>query len=280
MKFQVFVNPKRPKIPIEKIVQRVQGSGLTYSQSDADIVIVVGGDGTFGYYGRILDTPMLFVGVREPNILGSKAKLAQAIYNYDFEKVLHNISKGNYNILEKSMLSISVNGRPESEVLTDVYLERSRFAGCIRYIISISRFAGNRRDISSLPFKEYAIGNGIIVSTSFGSTVYFSYPNWFKSKKLKERQNNNTPLFSDNKLGLCHIIPNFLIREKDKEQNITRIAQYTIPISSKVKIKLIRDANCRLYGTTKDSNGIPIRIKDTITISQSENKAKIIKPMK
>ncbi len=61
---------------------RIQSAGLTYSQSEADIATVVGGDGTFGYYGRILAVPMLFVGVKESDdILGSKARLAESMFH-------------------------------------------------------------------------------------------------------------------------------------------------------------------------------------------------------
>lgn len=289
MKFQVFVNPKRPKIPVEKIVGRIQNAGLSYSRSDADIAIVVGGDGTFGYYGRTLDIPMLFVGVEESNVLGSKAMLARAMYNYDFEKTLHNINSGSYNVLEKSKICVNVNGEYQSDVLTDIYLERGEFSGCIRYVTFVSNIdnSSKRSNNSLLPFKEYAIGNGIIVSTSFGSTGYFSYPDWFSSKKkMKQREgrnsnknNYNNLRFSDKRIGLCHIIPTFLLREQYKKQNVTYKAQYTIPNSSKIRIKLIRNANCRLYGTSRDSRGIPISIKDKITICQSENKAKIVAPI-
>ena len=51
-------------------------ANIPYSEKDPDIGIVIGKDGTFGYYGRILRIPMLFVGINDPNILGNKAKLA------------------------------------------------------------------------------------------------------------------------------------------------------------------------------------------------------------
>ena len=51
-------------------------ANIPYSEKDPDIGIVIGKDGTFGYYGRILRIPMLFVGINDPNILGNKAKPA------------------------------------------------------------------------------------------------------------------------------------------------------------------------------------------------------------
>ncbi len=55
---------------------------MLYSPSAPDVAIVVGGDGTFGYYGRILTVPMLFVGVKESDILGKRARLAETMYDY------------------------------------------------------------------------------------------------------------------------------------------------------------------------------------------------------
>jgi len=55
----------------------------------------VGGDGTFGYYGRILAVSMLFVGVKENDMLGSKARLAEPTYDR-LDKTLQDINVGSY----------------------------------------------------------------------------------------------------------------------------------------------------------------------------------------
>ena len=65
MKFGIFVYPTSAKVSVEQVASRIQSAGLLYCQNEPDIAIVVGGDGTFGYYGRILEVPMLFVGVKE-----------------------------------------------------------------------------------------------------------------------------------------------------------------------------------------------------------------------
>jgi NAD+ kinase len=54
LKVGIFVHPKRPKIPVNKIVNVTQGNGISYSNKNPDVAVVVGGDGTFGYYGRTL----------------------------------------------------------------------------------------------------------------------------------------------------------------------------------------------------------------------------------
>ena len=48
----ILVNPKRPKIAKDKILKVIQSTGISYSTRDPDIAIIVGGDGTFHYYGR------------------------------------------------------------------------------------------------------------------------------------------------------------------------------------------------------------------------------------
>ncbi len=266
MKFGIFVHPKRPKVSVEQIAAQIQSAGLLYSPNEPDIAIVVGGDGTFGYYGRILAVPMLFVGVKESDILGSKARLAETMYDC-LDKALHDIDADRYWIIEKRMLSVNFGGQ-HSDVLTDVYLERGEFAGCIRYAIQVNNGHSS--------FNEYAIGNGVIVSISFGSGGYFSYPTRLKAKEWD--QNSTIMRFSDNMMGICHIIPMYLVREKrNGGRHLTNKIQYTVPIDCQIQIKLVRDANVRLYGITEDSRGKQALLDDKITISASKHIAKIIK---
>ena len=266
MKFGIFVHPKRPKASVEQVAGKLQSAGLLYSPSAPGVAIIVGGDGTFGYYGRILTVPMLFVGVKESDILGSRARLAETMYDC-LDKALHDIDTGKYWIIKKRMLSVNF-GDQNSDVLTDVYLERGEYAGCIRYTIEVNK--------GSSSFKEYSIGNGVIVSTSYGSGGYFSYPNRLKEKELG--LNSNFMRFSDNSLGICHIIPTYLIREKrNGNRRLTSKIRYTVPIDCQIQIKLVRDSNVRLYGTTDDSKGKQVTLNDNIKISVSKRIARIIK---
>ncbi|MFL6503249.1 MAG: hypothetical protein ACJ70W_06895 [Nitrososphaera sp.] len=169
--------------------------------------------------------------------------------------------------MSKRNISVSFGGQ-DSDVLTDVYLERGEFAGCIRYAIH----ASNGRS----SFNEYAIGNGVIVSTSYGSGGYFSYPDILKSKEW--HQNRAVGRFSDYRMGICHIIPTYLAREKNNnKRSLTNKIQYTVPIDCQIQIRLVRDAAVRLYGTTGDSKGKKIHLDDIISISSSKHIAKIIK---
>jgi hypothetical protein len=268
LKFGIFVHPKRPKVPAEKIIDHIKSAGISYSQKDPDVAVIVGGDGTFGYYGRTLSIPLLFVGVKQSGLIGSRATLAELTYN-DLVRALHDIENGRYSIMKKRMLSARLNSY-YVDVLTDVYLERGRYAGCLRYETKIKPSGHGKY----LPFSDYAIGNGVIISTSFGAGGYFSYPDrLLADKKLR------MPLadFADDRIGICHIIPTYLVRKRKDRAYESRKIRYTVPACSNIQIKLLRHAKARLYGTTLQSKGLPVRLGDSVTVTSSKLTAKIIK---
>lgn len=275
MKFKIFVHPLRPKVQAEKIQKILQSLDLQISEIDPDIALVIGGDGTFSHYGRKLSIPMLFIGVPTDEILGSKSRLAETSLQ-NLTKTLRNIAKGNYVISEKRMLDVRYGASPVISVLTDIYLERGLFAGCIRYSISItSKKIDKKNKNNSKPiFRDYVIGNGVIISTSFGSTGYYSYLDRIKNPKQKPSE-----LFDDNKLGLCHILPTFATRLMSDGVNYKKIIpiRYTVPVSSTIDITVIREANIRLYGTTIHSKGVKISWNNPITVTSSSKTAKIIR---
>jgi hypothetical protein len=275
LKFKIFVHPLRPKVQAEKIQKILHSLDLQISETDPDIALVIGGDGTFSHYGRKLSIPMLFIGVPTDEILGSKSRLAE-ISLQNLTKTLRSIAKGNYVVTEKRMLDVRYGASPVISVLTDIYLERGLFAGCIRYSISItSKKIDKKNKKNSKPiFRDYVIGNGVIISTSFGSTGYYSYLDRIKNPKQKPRE-----LFDDNKLGLCHILPTFATRLMSDGVNYKKIIpiRYTVPVSSTIDITVIREANIRLYGTTIHSKGVKISWNNPITVTSSSKTAKIIR---
>jgi len=264
LKFGVFVHPDRPKVPQEEITHKIEKAGFAFAENP-DVAIVVGGDGTFGYYGRILQIPMLFVGVKESTILGSRARLAEISYN-NLEKALADIEQERYSIIKRKMLSVNFLDQ-SCDVLIDTYLERGAFSGCIRYKVHVKdKDRGNE-------FCDYGIGNGVIVSTAFGSGGYFSYPDRIEHG----RWDGNLANFSDDRIGICHIVPAYLMRKKNAVMSLSHKVAYTIPHSAQIDIELVRNADVRLYGVAVHSTGVPISINDKITISQSAKNAKIIK---
>lgn len=273
MKFKIFVHPFRPKVQKEKIQEILRSLDFKISESDPDIALIIGEDGTFSYYGRKLTIPMLFIGVPNNEILGSKSRLAE-IHLQDLPKALRRIAKGNYAVVEKRMLDVTYGTLPVISILTDVYLERGLFAGCIRYSISISSDKNTYKKNKST-FTDYVIGNGVIISTSFGSSGYYSYLDRIKNPNQKP-----TELFDDNKLGICHILPTFAVRRIGDGANYKEIVpiRYTVPASSSstIEITVIREANIRLYGTTVHSKGVKITWNKPVTVTSSTKTAKIL----
>jgi len=276
----------------------IQSAGITYSNRNPDIAIVVGGDGTFGYYGKKLRIPMLFVGVNDKDIIGSKARLAEVLFE-DLPKALDDINNGNYTLDKRRMFSVSIKHKNNDnqngiegaiDILTDIYIERGIFSRCIRYALSVTIREANSEYHTMKKFAEYAIGNGIIISTSFGARGYYSYLDRITAgirNNNNNSNNNSIQTFPDNRLGICHIIPTFLVRKlslgKRKENKKKRTLvpssyiRYTVPYQSIIKISLTRNADVRLYGTTEHSRGLAITSNDEIIISPSRRTAKIIR---
>ena len=279
LKVGIFVHPKRPKIPKKDIADIVKSFDLKVSESpsSADIALVIGGDGTFSYYGRRLSIPLLFVGVFDPDTLGSKNNLSMISFENLFD-ALKRIKKGNYKIVNRKMISVRYDSFKPIDVLSDIYVERGIFAGCIRYTISVSKNAtidgiieeNNQKSV----FTDYVIGNGVIISTAFGSSGYYAYVDRIKNNTSQIK----SELFDDNRIGICHILPTFAVRKKAnlKKETFIRHIHYTIPFESLIKINVIRNANVRLYGATNGSKGIAVKTNTPIIVSPSKKIAKMI----
>lgn len=115
------------------------------------MAIVVGGDGTFGYYGKKLQIPVLFVGVNDNDVLGSKARLAELLFD-DLHKALSEIKKGNYRFEKRTMFCVCIRHKNNdnqngieraTDILTDMYIERGIFSRCIRYALSVTMRKAN-----------------------------------------------------------------------------------------------------------------------------------------
>jgi hypothetical protein len=292
LKFGIYVHSKRPKISLNEILKIVESAGLSYSRRDPDMAIVVGGDGTFGYYGKKLQIPLLFVGINDNDVLGSKARLGELLFE-DLPKALSDISNGNYRLEKRTMFSVCIKHKNNdnqkgieraTDILTDIYIERGIFSRCIRYALSVTLRKASSEYRTLKKFAEYAIGNGVIVSTSFGAHGYYSYLDRITPGRLNDNyKSNNSSQFSDNKLGVCHILPTFLARKMNlgnkKEGTVVRTSciRYTVPYQSIIKISLTRNADVRLYGTTENSRGLAITSNDEILIGPSRRTAKIIR---
>lgn len=271
MKYRIYVHRRRPKVTPKDIIKIFKDIGISPSSRDPDIAIIVGGDGTFGYFGRKLEIPMIFVGVMDPNPIGSRASLAEIF----LDQLHHGITKmeeGKYYIEKRALISVDCCGRCE-DVFTDVYLERGNFGGCLRYSVSVNTRKNKHNDFG---FTDYAIGNGVIICTATGSSGYYSYPQRIMSRAIPSHKSQ----FTNNKLGICHITPYSLSRVKNgnKFSKYRKPeVQYTIPLQSVIELNLLRPSKALLYGLSQDSTGIKICKDDMISIQSSSRIARVIK---
>ena len=114
------------------------------------------------------------------------------------------------------MISVKYNAFEPVDVLTDIYVERGIFAGCIRYTVVVAKNkitdmenCDKRDNKQALIFTDYVIGNGVIIGTAFGSNGYYSYVD-----KITNTTNIRCDLFNDYRIGICHMLPTFDVRKK------------------------------------------------------------------
>ena len=166
MKAKILLDPERPKVSYEDAKKVILSTGIEVSEQNADVGVVIGGDGVFGEFGRSESIPLLLVGVRSRGATGSKAYLATADFE-DLASVMGEVKKGRYEVVQFRRLEVTKNGKPLGDVFTDVYVERGADSNCIRYHLKVKG--------TGLAIFESAIGDGVVITTRAGSTGYFSY---------------------------------------------------------------------------------------------------------
>ena len=131
------------------------GLEVTQNAEDADVVIVLGGDGT------ILRAVHSFIGVPVLGFnLGGLGYLA-AVGREDFVFALECLSKGKYSVSSRRMLSVSKDGVQSVLALNDVVLSREMSGRSVSIDLSIDgRFVSNY------------LADGLVFATPTGSTAY------------------------------------------------------------------------------------------------------------
>ena len=135
-------------------------AAVTGSTSDADLVIVAGGDGTLLSVGRSLHTDVPILGVNMGR-LGFLTEVART----DLYPVLEDVFAGRYEVEERSMLDVELqreSGRSHSfRVLNDAVIGKSALARIIELTLEVDDHLVARYR-----------ADGLIVATPTGSTAY------------------------------------------------------------------------------------------------------------
>jgi len=260
MKAKMLLDGGTPKVPPADLRKLIEKAGIEVGEIKADFGVVVGGDGKFSRYGRTEDIPLLFVGVRSKGVTGSKAYLAQTTLE-ELPNTLERIRDGDYKVNGYRRLEVFKNRRSLGEVFTDVYLQRGSESTCIRYKV---RVTGRGVDMD-----EAAIGDGVVVTTSAGSTGYYSYPDRINEEWM------NPAGFSTvgrDSIGICHITPTYTERTGSDLHPL----RYTVPWGCRIELSLFRRADARLYGTSDKRAGVRIHLDDKVMVVPGKKVTKVI----
>jgi len=260
MKVRILLDGGKPKADPEALKEVIEGAGMTVGDRKADMGIVVGGDGLFSALGRSEEIPLLFIGVKSRGAIGSKAYMAAAYIN-ELPSALQDVAAGRFVVEDHGRLEVLKNGKHLGEVFTDVYLERGDESNCIRYRLKVTS-----RDAV---IEEAAIGDGVVVTTSAGSTGYYSYPDREDGREM--RVDSHSSIGRD-EIGICHITPTYTERSGTGEHPF----RYTVPWGSKVELWISRPADARLYGATSDRRGVKIAVRDRIEVAPSKSTTKVV----
>lgn len=260
MKAKILLDGGRPKADPDELKEVIEKAGMTVGDRKPDIGVVVGGDGLFGAFGRSEEVPLLFVGVRSRGATGSKAYMAASYLN-ELPSALKAVTEGRFIVEKHGRLEVLKNGKHLGEVFTDVYLQRGAESNCIRYKLRVTS--------GEVVTEEAAIGDGLVITTSAGSTGYYSYPD---REDGREMRIDSYSTVGRDEIGICHITPTYT------ERSVTggHPFRYAVPWESKIEFWIARPADARLYGATGGRKGVKVGMHDRITVVPSRNATKVI----
>jgi len=264
MKAKMLLDDGKPKVAPSVLRKMLVKAGFEVVERDPDLGVVVGGDGRFSRYGRSEDIPLLFVGARSGKAHGSKAHMAKAMLD-ELPQVLEEVEKGEYRIEKHRRLEVLLNGRRLGKVFTDVYLQRGSESVSLRYRLKVRG--------TNVRFEEAGIGDGVVISTSAGSSGYYSYLDRIKGENLDPM---GWGIIPEDRIGICHIAPSYTERKGTGQHPL----RYTLSWGTIVELSLFRKADARLYGTTVSKGGIRFQLGDRAQVRPSTSVTRIIVPDK
>lgn len=213
---------------VNKLKETVKKLGFQYSKLSPGIVISLGGDGTFLYSER------KYPGI--PKLLMRDSRICQKCNNLEFDEMLMKISLNDYTTVNHMKLEARYKNKKYTAV-NDFVIRNKVPVQALRFEIIV----GNR------PVQKL-IGDGIVVSTPFGSTGYYNSISRMKFKKGIGIAFNNTT---------------------------TPVKHLVLNESSIVKIKILRHK--AYFGTDNDPAIKTLKPKESLTIRKSRSYAKIVK---
>lgn len=208
----------------------VDKSGFTIVDTNPDLIISYGGDGT------LLSSEREFPGV--PKLPIRNSQFCKKCLNHEDEVVLNNLTKGKLQLKEYKKIETEILYKPFF-ALNDFVIRNTEPIHTIRFKI-----------VQNQSLSKIYIGDGIVLSTPFGSTGYFKSITGKSFEKGWGLAFNNTteklnPLFldEDEQIGFQ------LVRGKATLSFDNSPDIFNIDEGSELKFKL-SDQTARIYEST------------------------------
>ncbi len=139
---------------IKSLAEKVKEFGFIYSNENPDIVLSYGGDGMFLISERVFP--------RVPKIIIKDSDICNLACKYDIEVILKKLKEESYNLIEVPKLKAIRKGQFEIRELVginDIVIRNTLPTEAIRF----------RYRINNQEFSPILIGDGVVISTAFGS---------------------------------------------------------------------------------------------------------------
>ena len=160
-KFRLFVNDNDKSKEVADVVnQKLTEAGFKHVKKDYDLAIAIGGDGSFLRMVKAtnFNSNVLYIGINA-GTLG----FAQEVNVDDIDKFVEELKNKDYKV--------DNIGVQETKVVTE---------DSDSYFYSLNEIVVRQKELNTLVlnvlidevFLETAVGDGLLVSTSFGSTAY------------------------------------------------------------------------------------------------------------
>lgn len=156
-----YINSVKDSLEKKGITSQVYKGGIDYTEvknlsDDVDLIIVLGGDGTFlGTSRAVVEKNIPILGINTGNL----GFLTEGNIK-DFESIISAVLATKYEIEERTMLSINLNGN-KLYALNDAVISRGTNRKMLNMILKVD---GNK-------VADY-VSDGLIISTPTGSTAY------------------------------------------------------------------------------------------------------------
>jgi len=218
----------KPGREFSALKKKILSAGLHYDETNPEVVVSYGGDGTY------LVAERSFPGI--PKLLVRDSKICNKCHNKPDEHVFGAVAKNEYAVHDHIKLEAAIG--KEKLIATNDFVIRNKFpTHAIRFSLKID----------GKQLHGEIIGDGIVVSTAFGSTgYYFSVSRSTFEKGIGVAFNNTTQ----------HLKP--LELKEDQEITLTLTRGDAVLVSD------------------NDPTVIELKEGEKVTIKKSKNVAKII----